>query len=157
MNKLYALIPFASLLLLVGCPYVDHGTSYAQNRLSTLAEASGCYYHEGQETYGDYSTGVYVCSELCIDTLHAYIHEIKYRQSEPELSDKYEDTTTVWDVRENRPDTDGTIKDGHFLFKTKDGEFGRKAVGVYNDGPVREIKFGLDIYSAEKGESKCEF
>lgn len=146
--KIYSLSML--LLMFVGCPYVDHGTSYATNHIVTsFDEIKGCYYRENI-----FAKNNYRCTEVCMDSSKAFIHERCFILDENGgLGQMRKDTSFEVDVYLEHLEKDGTIS---YALRIK-------GVGDYNYYE-REDSRELEVYSGDeksvystKGKNKCEY
>ena len=150
MTKIKFFLLAASSPILVGCPYVDHGTTHAPDRVVTsIEEIQGCYYQENIDEY----KGL-VCEEICIDSLAHYNFRSFGKNNEGNYTVLKKDTSFFTKVEFEKPLRDGTydreifIKDVGISIYREDSGFAQ-LVGFRGNTRV-------NTYST-KGWSQCEF
>ncbi len=144
----YPFILFVAFLFW-GCPYIDHGTTYATDRLITsIDEIQGCYYRDIMDE------NIYRCREICIDSTGAHVHERDFRLVDNEFSEMLSDTSFKGDVNIKRIEDDGTINEAVSI-KFKNWYI---AFLFYEEDDSRNLVVFRDtvVYST-RGNLKCEY
>ena len=150
MKMLFLLL--LSLLIFVGCPYIDHGTTYATDRIVKSVDAiEGCYYRE----YVDYA-GFYKCEDICIDSVEVKVRLRRYHKNEMNaITELYKDTMFVTNVEINNLGNDGTINKSLLIE-------GVGAFNYYENVDSRELvdenykHENKEIYST-RGKVQCDY
>ncbi|MCQ2107641.1 MAG: hypothetical protein MJZ05_02640 [Fibrobacter sp.] len=146
MKKRKIVLLAASFSLLVGCPYIDHGMSYAPDRVvKSIDEIQGCYYREYLDNY----EGL-VCKELCIDSLAHHIVRSYGKGDDGKYTVLKRDTSFFKEVEIKKPVRDGNLEKAFFIenvgfFDYSHDASAAKLVGIRGND-----------YSTKR-EGQCEF
>jgi len=122
------------------CPYIDHGTSNAAERVS-LDEIQGCYYGAKYVMWDE--TQVVYCTKFCIDSMANVQYKYVYANMNPDSSFSIEKTYDETEYR-SKVYADVVEDDGSVLYSfyiDKLGSFKKIQEGVFEkDGAMFTTK-----------------
>lgn len=122
------------------CPYIDHGTSNAAERVS-LDEIQGCYYGAKYVMWDE--TQVVYCTKFCIDSMANVQYKYVYANMNPDSSFSIEKTYDETEYR-SKVYADVVEEDGSVLYSfyiDKLGSFKKIQEGVFEkDGAMFTTK-----------------
>ena len=107
-----------SLLIFVGCPYIDHGVTYAPDGVvASVDEIRGCFYREQVN-----SLDWLVCEELCVDSVAHFLYREYGKNDDGKYVNLKKDTSFFSEVELREPQRDGSFNSEIFI----------KGVGAFN-------------------------